>query len=330
MNMLSQPSNAPINLNPNNGQSQMATNPTEINPTETNPTTTTNSTTTTNPTNPTNTTNTNPTTTAETLFFSDDEARRTFPRDKEGGINVSELAKVGLVVFDPSEETAFKEYYEILSNHPELSQYLDIQFQLDPETKSPEIPEGFVIGVNYFRRRSKNKDVKGLQLYRILIGAIPSIEAMISVQTGKDWLSDQIYTALASKFEQQIDAQKPIPSTIAAFVSSGRKTDLGLSAFKELSSDLLDGIDRKWPQLKLSRVSDLQQILSSKISAESAYPGVKQALWEHILNVGAKLAHARGLSPAWFENALETREQIEAANIEIDDFDDDLEGFLAK
>ncbi len=265
----------------------------------------------------------------EGLFFSNDVEMREIPRDKEGHIDIPELAKTGYVLFDASEAYSFQSYITDLRSNPVLSSKISTYFQTDDE-ENITLPEGFCMFVHYVRRRADTKAGEtGLQLDRIVVGAIPTVEFLTSSVAGKDFSLAVICEALLAKIMSAIDSEKSYPKTVPDFIVSGRKSDPGLAAFRKIAPAMCEGLKALTRGKLTLTPNQLQTLLSSSRMSESLYPKLDKEFWEKIIDRAIQLCEKQGLSSSWFTNAKTNRDIEEDVDFSMDEIDDGLAGFLA-
>lgn len=269
--------------------------------------------------------------------------------------NQTEAAKAKTVENDmPSRRifTTLEEMVAYLAAQSEsLSDFGDYPFiakGFDPETGEfdPAVySDGMVPMVVKVTKRSE-KTGEGSKVKAIVVTPIPTLEALIDSEQGREWVRAKVMTALNKAVADPLrDAEDPasvadqIPGTMNDFLTSesSNKSALGTfdSLYKELDA-LFKKLSAPWERARL-RKADIKKSLESTAYALSVFPTLenrgegRKSLFVQFLEAGEKAAVGRGLDPAIFRKWMDNRDKT-SANLDDgdEDIDFDTEDLLAK
>lgn len=217
----------------------------------------------------------------------------------------------------------------------------------DPEVYN----EDMRIAVSVLTQRGEGKNsstVKGIVIY-----PTPKLDSILASDAGKGWLTAIMEKELNHVAVRQLrkadtpdgmpmaEAVDSMPTTIGDYITSNRETSGGiLETFNELWQLIKKGIGQKFKAFSLANLSkkELRKGIESASYASAIYPtledrknkaGEKASLFELAATFGIMVAKEQGLDPAFFERALEGRNEKELAIVEDEDEDFDMEALAA-
>lgn len=228
------------------------------------------------------------------------------------------------------------------ADYPGLTVGLTEDGAFDPEVYTDDM----LVTVARLTEKGDKAKGKETRVVAIVVYPTPKLEAVIAnAEHGMPWLA-----ALVEK-EANLVAMRALrrdddlaagvdamPRTLADYWTPATSGGSSLLAtFNELWQAVRDATGAKIAALKAAGLSKKQFrfALESKSFAEESYPrlesrknkaGVEYSAFVYALHIGATLAKEEGLDPAFFENALATRDDkvIEIGDTGEDDIDLDI------
>lgn len=217
------------------------------------------------------------------------------------------------------------ETYDDFAQTPLVGAGIDDEGNFDSDV----YPEGMRISIS---RLMSGGEVKALVVF-----PAPSVDQIGEESGGSEWLQkiiDKELNHVAVRALRDADdvqlAKSEIPTTIGAFITTGRGAGSGLlAAYNELYKSLIDALGAKVPAFAKARFTkgEFRKCLESTAYAAEYFPALEDyngnSLFEVALNLGKVAASRQGLDPAIFDRWLETRDQkaFEAEDVDVDSFD---------
>lgn len=189
----------------------------------------------------------------------------------------------------------------------------------------------------------------------IVIYPSPRLESVINDPAGATWLTGilekelnhvavrnlrRVGTKDGPSFE---DAIESIPTTLADYVTSSREATSGiLAVYNDLWQIIKKALGKQFKAFGLANLSkkELRKSIESAGYAAAFYPqleervskktGEKESLFEIAAKFGGLLAKEQGLDPAFFDKALEERDEQTFNIAEDEDEEFDLEAMAAE
>lgn len=221
--------------------------------------------------------------------------------------------------------------------------------EFDPEIYN----DSMRIAVSVLTKRGQG--VGSSTVAAIVIYPSPKIEAILADPAGTAWLTAMMEKELNHVAVRNLrrvgtkdgptfeDAVESMPSTIADYVTSSRDATSGiLAVYNDLWQIIKKALGKQFKAFGLANLSkkELRKAIESAGYAAQIYPqleervskktGEKESLFEIASRFGILLAKEQGLDPAFFERALEDRNErvIDIADDEEEEFD--LEAMAAE
>jgi len=209
-----------------------------------------------------------------------------------------------------------------------VESFEDVDFATNIPTNSEgelSPSEGFVLAlVPVLRRANKEKKEEGFQLDRVVLAQLPAVETLIAKPDFADYVYSSVFSSLENKLTTALKQETQLPSAIADFVISGRKTaDI---TWKEIGADVVKALRAKG--IPVDSAKALRSILSSKSYAVAMAPNTSQNVWEKVTDLCIKLAEQRGLSTEVLEHWAATRDETDLTMNVSEDALSELEGLL--
>jgi len=181
----------------------------------------------------------------------------------------------------------------------------------------------------------------------IVIAPVPTLDAILSNESAKDWLTKIVHKELNHVAVRQLRKADDIdtvidsmPKTLDDYISSNREAGGMLQAFEDLWRPIKNNmakLSRSWKLANLSK-KELRRGLESAAYASEYYPTLEEtkqgSLFVFALNGLIATAKKQGLDPTIFERWLANRDEkkldIEAED-EAEEFSlDDLTAAMAE
>lgn len=197
------------------------------------------------------------------------------------------------------------------------------------------------------------KEGRESRVTAIVIYPTPRLSAILEDAAARDWLESVIAKECnliamrpvrkATTLDEMADAQQAMPTTIAEYITSNRETSSGiLDTYNALWQLIKKALGERYKSFALANLSkkELRKGIESASYASTVYDrlenrqnkkGEKESFFELAARFGSTLAKAQGLDPAFFDRALESRNEkvIEVAD-EDEGEDFDFEAMAAK
>ena len=192
------------------------------------------------------------------------------------------------------------------------------------------------------KRGADGKMEKETRVIAIVVYPTPKLEAVMAEEAGRKWIAGLIekeanlVAMRALRRDDDLAAGvEAMPKTLADYWTPSTSAGSGtLATYNELWQAVRDATGTKIPAVKQAGLSKkvFRNCLESASFADEAYPrletrknkaGTEYSAFVYALHIGIALAKEEGLDPAFFENALATRDD---KVIEITDTgEDDIE-----
>lgn len=160
----------------------------------------------------------------------------------------------------------------------------------------------------------------------IVVAPTPTLESVLANPAAKEWLErifeKELNHVAVRPIREASDVSTVVdqmPSTLVAYITSGRADGGMQETFNELYKQINDTIGKKvpvWAKARLTKV-DFKRALENTGFAKEYYPSLenrgegKKSLFVTALELGISVAKAKGLDPTIFERWTETRDAKE-------------------
>lgn len=196
--------------------------------------------------------------------------------------------------------------------------------------------------------KAENEDKGGFRPRAIVMSPLPTLDAILADDTGKEWLAGIIDTQLNNvafrklrKLTTLTGGESSLPVTLADFVTSeSAGSNAGIMAsFDSLHQAVTKAIEKlseRFKQGKPGKKAVLVQALESAAFALKMFPALETSkaapgglfvLW---LRLAEQTAKQEGLDPAIFQHWLATRDQTAAQTVDEDEDEIDLAALMAE
>lgn len=218
---------------------------------------------------------------------------------------------------------------------------LDDEGNMDPEVYNDDMRVAVAL---LTRKGNKEKGIEGAVI-AIVVFPVPTIDAIISDSNARDWLGGLIEKEInhvavrnlrnAESQDDLEEARKGMPVSLADYTTTQRETSGGiLEVYNDLWQNIKKSMGKKFKAFLIANLSkkELRKGIESASYASAIYPtlenrtnkaGEPMSLFAIAATLGAQLAKANSKDPAFFEKAIDTRDQkvIELGDEDEDDFD---------
>ncbi len=254
-------------------------------------------------------------------------------------------------MFDSTDEAAAylnasAEKFSDFGNHAQVINGVDADGNFDPAIYTDSTRVMVAVLANRAAEKGKPSTVKA-----IVITPAPKLDAILSDEAGKAWLSkiiDKELNHVAVRALRTADDVESVsdqmPLSLADYISTSRESTGGImETFNVLFKGIIAAVASKAPAWAKARLikSELKKAMESKAYALEYYPnledrGDKPSLFVMALQLGQREAKKQGLDPAIFDKWLETRDakplttKADDTDESADDFDLDDLAFVAE
>lgn len=179
-----------------------------------------------------------------------------------------------------------------------------------------ELPEGYGLSVIPLTERvtGQGNVTKG-----VCIAAVPSVNTILSADSGENWVVNQINSILLRSIKSAATPSddgsiSSIPFKVEDFTTSTRSS--ALAAFNAVASLYVAALKQKG--LKFMSKALLRQVLSSADFAAQQFPKIDQENWQVVLK--SMMAHAskEGIDSGILTHWANTRNEVEVSTADID------------
>lgn len=188
------------------------------------------------------------------------------------------------------------------------------KYEFDGNSGLLVLPQSETVEVS----KSDGTKEKVRKLKRIILAAVPTMQALANDAKGAEYIENAVLAAYAAKLRNAFirvtddakaiaDGNLRLPLTIADFVekSSTGAQDQGLSAFNNMANDMVKMLGNKGIPINKSL---LRQVLQSAQFANALFPKVAQGVWVKVLEAAKSVATQRNLKTDIFEHWIATRD----------------------
>lgn len=239
------------------------------------------------------------------------------------------LADVERRYFSPSEVEDAAAYIAKIEAIPGLDPK-DVKRNHDLEGEG--LPEGYGVAILPINKRAKDADGEPTTITTgIGIFAVPDFATIAETERGQEFIRsvvmDQCMNKAANSVRPRTAGAAPVsmPFTLEDFIESRRGSG-NLKTFTELAPIVVKFLKKKGAPHMTSKL--LKNTLASATFAEQQFPKTEQPVWVKLLESMIGMAREQGLDPAILHSWLNTRNEADVDEMELDM--EDLEGLIAE